>query len=74
MFEAPKLELAKPSTLATNREKLLWERELLGLYLSQHPLDMYRAFLTEKTVPLSEILPEHHGQDRKCRGHDYGRS
>ena len=37
------------------REQLLWERELLGLYLSQHPLSLYENILSEQTVPLSEL-------------------
>ena len=40
-------------------DQLAWERELLGLYLSQHPLKSYQAYLEEKAVPLTEIKPEH---------------
>ncbi|MCB9822717.1 DNA polymerase III subunit alpha [Candidatus Nomurabacteria bacterium] len=36
-------------------EMLLWERELLGLYLSSHPLDGYEGYLVEHTLPLAEI-------------------
>lgn len=36
-------------------EQLQWERELLGVYLSQHPLDDYQAVLTHKTTPLSSL-------------------
>lgn len=41
------------------RERLLWERELLGLYLSQHPLLPYEALLSEQTVALNTLKPEH---------------
>jgi DNA polymerase-3 subunit alpha len=41
------------------REQLLWERELLGLYLSQHPLAMFSKYLAEQTMPLAELKPEH---------------
>jgi len=68
VFEAPKLDLIKPDILASNRERLLWERELLGLYLSQHPLDLYQTFLSEQTVPLNEITPEHHGRQVNVGG------
>jgi len=44
------------------REQLLWERELLGLYLSQHPLELFEAYLSEQTVPLSGLKPEHDGK------------
>ncbi len=67
-FDAPKLELASPGSVASNREKLLWERELLGLYLSQHPLDMFKVFLEEQTVPLHDIMPDHHGKQVSVGG------
>jgi DNA polymerase III subunit alpha len=56
------LILEKPAEMFTSREQLLWERELLGLYLSQHPLAMYENFLSEQTVPLSELKPAHDGK------------
>lgn len=56
------LPLDKPSLTIHQREMLMWERELLGLYLSQHPLDAFTDYLAEQTVPLSSILPEHHNK------------
>jgi DNA polymerase III subunit alpha len=41
----------------TNRERLTWERELLGLYVSAHPLDSYDAYFQEQTVPISQLNP-----------------
>ncbi|HEY4499963.1 MAG TPA: DNA polymerase III subunit alpha, partial [Candidatus Paceibacterota bacterium] len=32
----------KPSTLSTVQERLAWEKELLGLYVSDHPLNSYK--------------------------------
>ncbi|MDP3947661.1 MAG: DNA polymerase III subunit alpha [bacterium] len=32
-----------PAAPATSKEKLLWEKELLGLYVSDHPLNQHRA-------------------------------
>ncbi|MGB4758796.1 MAG: DNA polymerase III subunit alpha [Candidatus Saccharimonadales bacterium] len=58
----PKLQLVPAEVKHTLREQLIWERELLGLYLSQHPLDLYKDFLNEKTMPLKELLPEHDGK------------
>lgn len=55
----PKLELQPPTGVVDQREQLLWERELLGLYLSQHPLELFETFLSEQTVPLISIKPEH---------------
>jgi len=58
----PQLILEPAATVYTPREQLLWERELLGLYLSQHPLSMYELFLKEQTMPLAELVPEHDGK------------
>jgi DNA polymerase-3 subunit alpha len=57
-----KLELMAPSVASDAREQLLWERELLGLYLSQHPLELFETILSEKTVPLNSLTVDH---DRK---------
>ncbi len=46
------LEQAAP---ATNFEKLSWEKELLGLYVSSHPLEDFKSILQRKTVSLAEI-------------------
>jgi DNA polymerase-3 subunit alpha len=58
----PKLALETPAVAFTAREQLLWERELLGLYLSQHPLAMYEGYLAEQTVPLNTFKPGHDGR------------
>ena len=58
-IERPRLELLPPPAAADTREQLLWERELLGLYLSQHPLELFETFLEEQTVPMSSLAPEH---------------
>lgn len=55
----PTLELQEPAQPVDTREQLLWERELLGLYLSQHPLELFETILSEQTVPLNSITAEH---------------
>jgi DNA polymerase-3 subunit alpha len=45
------------------RERLQWERELLGLYLSAHPLDRYDDYFAEQTVQLGGIEV---GHDKKA--------
>ena len=55
------LELAAAPTQATNKEQLGWERELLGLYLSAHPLDSYDAFLNEQTNATKSITSDNDG-------------
>jgi len=44
-----------PATPATNFEKLSWEKELLGLYVSSHPLEDFREILEKKTFALIKI-------------------
>ncbi len=47
-----KLKDAKPAGL---KQKLLWEKELLGLYISSHPLEEFKKVLEKKTLPLREL-------------------
>lgn len=56
------LTLDKPAMVFTPHEQLVWERELLGLYLSQHPLEAFETFLAEYTVPLNTLKSEHDGK------------
>jgi len=39
----------------TEKERLVWERELLGLYISAHPLDNYDAYFEEQVIPLAQV-------------------
>ncbi len=45
----------QPSKEATQAEKLLWEKELLGLYISGHPLDRIRAKLESRDMNIKKI-------------------
>lgn len=47
----------------TDREKLTWERELMGLYISSHPLDNFEKYFEEQTIPLSQMTPEIDGKN-----------
>ncbi len=58
----PKLKLASNGEKIDKREQLQWERELLGLYLSQHPLEDYKTWLREQTIPLNALTPEYHNK------------
>ncbi|HET8690259.1 MAG TPA: DNA polymerase III subunit alpha [Candidatus Saccharimonadales bacterium] len=53
------LDLENAPAKHTDRERLGWERELLGLYLSAHPLDYYQAYLEEKAAPLNSFTADH---------------
>jgi DNA polymerase-3 subunit alpha len=50
-----KLKDAPP---ATQSEKLLWEKELLGLYISGHPLDRIRQKLESREINIKKIKEE----------------
>lgn len=62
VIDLPALELQPVVGTPDTREQLLWERELLGLYLSQHPLELFETYLEEQTVPLGSLKPEHDGR------------
>jgi DNA polymerase-3 subunit alpha len=44
-----------PATPAKESEKLAWEKELLGLFVTSHPLDSYKNILEQKTSALSKV-------------------
>jgi len=46
----------------SEKEKLTWERELLGLYISSHPLDNYDSYFEEQTIPISQLTPDIDGK------------
>lgn len=58
----PDLALTVPPAPFTPRELLTWERELLGIFLTQQPLEAFAALLAEQTVPLNTLTPEHDGK------------
>jgi len=47
-----RLKEAKPASL---QQKLIWEKELLGLYVSSHPLENFKKILERKALPLKEL-------------------
>lgn len=49
-----RLEEAKP---ATKREKLAWEKELLGLFVSSNPLEDFKGILEKNATKISELKP-----------------
>ena len=53
------LHLQKAPVKHDDKERLMWERELLGLYISAHPLDRYETYLSEQTQPLTQLVPEY---------------
>lgn len=55
-------------TKHTAKERLTWERELLGLYISAHPLDDYAQYLEEQTVALASLEKGMDGQKATIGG------
>ncbi|HHY76845.1 MAG TPA: DNA polymerase III subunit alpha [Firmicutes bacterium] len=48
--------------------RLSWERELLGMYLSGHPLAKYADFLKKHATPIAELESSHDGSDVSIGG------
>ena len=59
-IEEPEIKPA-PVQYST-KEQLLWERDLLGLYLSAHPLDKYDIYFDEQCHPMGVVCPENQGK------------
>lgn len=55
--EIPEVEITPAPTKYSDKEQLMWERDLMGLYISAHPLDKYEAYFQEQTMPISKIKP-----------------
>ncbi len=57
-----KITLSRPSREITPRQMLEWERELIGVYVSSHPLAPYQALLekvaSHKANELQDVPPE----------------
>ena len=52
--DAPPITLEKTAPIEKNK-KLAWEKELLGLYISGHPLDSFKKILEKRTVTIKII-------------------
>jgi DNA polymerase-3 subunit alpha len=52
--QSPQLKLKK-SEPASSEEKLAWEKELLGLYVSGHPLDKWKDQLAGKEINIKRL-------------------
>ena len=53
----PSLHL-KPAPEISNEEKLAWEKELLGLYISGHPLEKHRKKMEKGGVNIKRVSEE----------------
>ena len=58
----PEPEIKSSPSKVSEKEQLLWERDLMGLYLSAHPLDKYDIYFEENTHPFSVVSAENDGK------------
>jgi DNA polymerase-3 subunit alpha len=66
-FEAPSIKL-KNAEPATRFQKLRWERELLGLYVSDHPTSEYEEYLKVMCPSLHSLTLNDHDRSVKIGG------
>ncbi len=62
------LKLEVPPTEPNERDQLLWERELLGIYLSKHPLEGYQTYFEENSAAIKSLLPGMDGKTTRVGG------
>ncbi|MBR2741237.1 DNA polymerase III subunit alpha [Candidatus Saccharibacteria bacterium] len=55
----PEVEIKTAPVQHPEKEQLLWERDLMGLYLSAHPLDKYDTYFEEQTHPMSMVSADY---------------
>jgi DNA polymerase-3 subunit alpha len=48
--------------------RLSWERDLLGMYFSGHPLEKYKTLLTKRTTPIPDLEYVPDGRDATVGG------
>src|SRR3990167_4742245 len=53
---------------ASKKQKLVWEKELLGIYVSQHPLDDMKHILLKKAPAISSLHASTEGKRVKAAG------
>lgn len=58
----PEVEIKPAPTQFPEKEQLLWERDLMGLYLSAHPLDKYDTYFEEQTHSMSVVKAENNNK------------
>ena len=56
------------TTPATKKDKLQWEKELLGLYVSDHPASDYQNYLNEIATPVHETHKKSEGEQIQVGG------
>lgn len=60
--EIPPISMDKPNYKIDPRQHLIWEKELLGLYVSTHPLDDFKNYLSNKTTSIKKYTKSDDGK------------
>ena len=58
----------EPAAPAEKKEKLQWEKELLGLYVSGHPVSDYQEYFNQMAIPVNALNQNMVGQMVKVGG------
>jgi len=64
-FAQLRLQEAPP---ATKQERLMWEKELLGLYVSEHPIKEYESYIEKNALLCSKISAQMTGKKVRVGG------
>ncbi len=68
-IEMPPLKLEPAPRKLTTRELLGWEKELLGIYISAHPINEYKEILIKNNItPIVELTEEMNNQTVRIGG------
>ncbi|PIP27374.1 MAG: DNA polymerase III subunit alpha [Candidatus Moranbacteria bacterium CG23_combo_of_CG06-09_8_20_14_all_39_10] len=72
LFGASEIALPEITMLecepATKKQRLSWEKELMGLYISDHPAREYKDYFNQMGVPIKDISSSHVGQNINVGG------
>ncbi|MFH1392492.1 MAG: DNA polymerase III subunit alpha [bacterium] len=63
----PKLNLPDVKS-ASKKKQLAWEKELLGLYVSEHPLEEYNDYFNQRAIAIQDLSLSLIGQDLRIGG------
>jgi DNA polymerase III subunit alpha len=61
ILETPEVPLTETEP-ASKKQRLQWEKELLGLYVSGHPALEYQTYMEKVSIPLDKLSKEMVGQ------------
>ncbi|EKE11793.1 MAG: hypothetical protein ACD_15C00026G0012 [uncultured bacterium] len=72
LFGASEIALPEISLIdcepATKKQRLGWEKELMGLYISDHPAREYQEYFSHMGVPIKDINASHVGKNISVGG------